>query len=86
MVDYIQLMSGNTRAENRQVEVAEISRSLKILARELQCPVVALAQLNRGLEQRADKRPMLAVFRRCGFQFAPTEQPPLVEARLELEP
>jgi replicative DNA helicase len=66
IVDYLQLMSSPKRVENRQQEVSDLSRSLKLLAKELDLPVVAVAQLNRGPEQRSDKRPLLADLRESG--------------------
>ncbi|MFZ0171751.1 MAG: replicative DNA helicase [Acidimicrobiales bacterium] len=66
IIDYLQLMSSPKRVENRQQEVSDLSRSLKLLAKELDVPVVAVAQLNRGPEQRTDKRPLLADLRESG--------------------
>jgi len=72
VIDYIQLMGGSGTSENRQLEVSEISRNLKILARELEVPIVALSQLSRNLEARADKRPMLSDLRESGCLTADT--------------
>ena len=66
IIDYLQLMQGRGRSENRQQEISEISRSLKILAKELNVPIVTLSQLSRGPESRTDHRPMLSDLRESG--------------------
>jgi replicative DNA helicase len=66
VIDYLQLMTSGKKVESRQVEVSEFSRQIKLLAKELDVPIVAISQLNRGPEQRSDKRPMMSDLRESG--------------------
>ncbi|WP_200914361.1 DnaB-like helicase C-terminal domain-containing protein, partial [Aeromicrobium sp. Leaf272] len=66
VIDYLQLMTSGKKVENRQVEVSEFSRQIKLLAKEINVPVIAISQLNRGSEQRTDKTPQISDLRESG--------------------
>src|SRR5213078_3887006 len=72
VIDYLQLMTSGKRVESRQQEVSEFSRALKLLAKELEVPVIAISQLNRGPEQRTDKKPQMSDLRESGCLTADT--------------
>lgn len=72
VIDYLQLMTSGKKVESRQLEVSEFSRQIKLLAKELDVPIIALSQLNRGAEQRSDKRPMMSDLRESGCLTADT--------------
>src|SRR5690625_3254438 len=72
VIDYLQLMSSGKRVESRQQEVSEFSRAMKLLAKELEVPVIAISQLNRGSEQRTDKKPQMSDLRESGCLTADT--------------
>ena len=72
IIDYLQLMSSGKRVESRQQEVSEFSRAIKLLAKELEVPVIAISQLNRGSEQRTDKKPQMSDLRESGCLPAST--------------